>query len=68
MAGGQAGERKELSGSDISAVLREPEAAPFDAIRPGALFNYNMFAYLDADFLMSVSRFIREGGKPAGWY
>ena len=65
MAGGQAGERKELSGSDISTVLRDPEAAPFDAIRPGALFNYNMFAYLDAGFMMSVSRFIREGGKPA---
>jgi arylsulfatase len=65
LAGGQPRAREELPGSDISAVLGQPEAAPFDAIRSGALFNYNMFAYLDSDFLMSVSRFIREGGKPA---
>ncbi len=37
----------------------------FDAIRPGALYNYNMLACLDRDLLMNVSRFIREGGKPA---
>jgi arylsulfatase len=65
LAGGQSRAPEELPGSDISAVLGEPEAAPLEAIRPGALFNYNMFAYLDSDFLMSVSRFIREGGKPA---
>jgi arylsulfatase len=64
IAGGQFGVREELPGSDISTLLGEPEAAAFDAIRPGALFNYNMLAYLDSDLLMSVSRFIREGGKP----
>jgi arylsulfatase len=64
IAGGQSPMREGLPGSDISAVLGEPEAAPLDAIRPGALFSYNMFAYIDSDFLMSVSRFIREGGKP----
>jgi arylsulfatase len=64
IAGGQSSVSEELPGSDISAVLGAPEAAPFDAIRPGALFNYNMLAYLDGDFLMGVSRFIREGGKP----
>jgi arylsulfatase len=53
-------------------VLRDPEAARVDAIRPAALFNYNMFAYIDGAFLMQVSRFIREGGHPAdlpkqGW-
>jgi len=63
IAGGKSGEREELPGADITAVLGKPDAAPFDAIRPGALFNYNMFAYLDGDFLMNVSRFIREGGK-----
>jgi len=65
MAGGQPNVADKLPGSDLSAVLGAPEAASFDAIRPGALFNYNMFAYIDGDFLMSVSRFIREGGKPA---
>jgi arylsulfatase len=65
IAGGPSRVREELPGSDISTLLGEPEAAPIDAIRPGALFNYNMFAYIDSDFLMSVSRFLREGGKPA---
>jgi arylsulfatase len=64
IAGGQSRLWEGLPGSDISTLLGEPEAAPFDAIRPGALFNYNMFAYIDSDLLMSVSRFIREGGRP----
>jgi arylsulfatase len=64
LAGGQSSAGQSLPGSDISAVLGAPEAASFDAVRPGALFNYNMFAYIDSDFMMNVSRFIREGGKP----
>ena len=64
LAGGQSSVLEELPGSDISTVLDAPEAAPLDAVRSGALFNYNMFAYLDGDFLMGVSQFIRDGGKP----
>jgi hypothetical protein len=46
--------------------------APFDAIRPGALYNFNMLSFVDADFLQNVSKFLREGGNPAdiskqGW-
>jgi len=63
-AGGQSPVAEALPGSDISAVLSAPEAATFDAIRPAALFNYNMFAYIDSDFMMNVSQFIRDGGKP----
>jgi arylsulfatase len=51
-------------GKDISPVLSAPEAAAPDALRPGALFNYNMLAYLDSDFLMQISEFIRGGGNP----
>ncbi len=72
LAGGGSADRDGLPGRDIAPVLRDPEAARIDAIRPAALFSYNMFAYIDGDFLMQVSRFIREGGKPAdlpnqGW-
>ncbi len=63
IAGATPRDTGDLPGSDITKVLGAPEAAPLDAIRPGALFNYNMLAYLDGDFLMSVSRFIREGGR-----
>jgi arylsulfatase len=35
-----------------------------DTLRPGALFNYNMFAYLDGDFLWKAVQHIKSGGKP----
>jgi arylsulfatase len=63
LAGGESAARGALPGHDISPILRDPESARFDSVRPGALYNYNMFAYLDGDFLTKISRFIREGGK-----
>ena len=64
LAGGSLQGNEGLPGSDISALLHDPEAASLDAIRPGALFNYNLLAYIDGDFMMNVSRFIKGGGKP----
>lgn len=37
-----------LKGRDLSKVLSAPGQALADAVRPAALFNYNMFIYLDA--------------------
>jgi arylsulfatase A-like enzyme len=37
-----------LKGRDLSKVLSAPEQATIDAVRPAALYNYNMFTYLDA--------------------
>jgi arylsulfatase len=72
MAGGHPESEKGLHGKDFSVLLDDPDSAPYDAIRPGALFNYNMFAYLDRNFIANISAFIREGGDPAdlpnqGW-
>ena len=39
-----------LPGKDFSDVLAAPERAAVNAVRDGALFNYNMFAYLDGIF------------------
>src|SRR5215467_2182647 len=36
---------KGLPGKDLSGLLAAPESAGVDAVRDGALFNYNMFAY-----------------------
>lgn len=55
---------RSLPGKDFSSVLADPEGANFDAIRDGALFNYNMFAYLDGDFLLKAVAFIKQGGNP----
>ena len=56
---------KGLPGKDLSGLLAVPEKAGFDAARDGALFNYNMFAYLDGDFLNKAVEHLNKGGKPA---
>ena len=65
MAGGKPSAVNNLSGKDISPLLNNPESADFDAIRSGALYNYNMLAFVDGSFLTKVSDFLRNGGKPA---
>jgi arylsulfatase len=45
---------KDLPGKDFSALLAAPEKASPDATRDGALFCYNMFAYLDGDFMQKA--------------
>jgi arylsulfatase A-like enzyme len=39
-----------LPGRNLSTVLSAPQQAATDAIRPAALYNYNMFTYLDAEW------------------
>jgi arylsulfatase A-like enzyme len=53
-AGRKAALTKDLAGKDFSGVLAAPESAPLNAVRDGALYNYNMFAYVDGDFMAKV--------------
>jgi len=55
-----------LHGKDLSGLLAAPGQAAIDAVRPAMLFNYNMFAYLDGEFLNKAVDFIHKGGKPNG--
>jgi len=55
---------KGLPGKNLSGLLAAPEGAGLDAVRDGALFNYNMFAYIDGDFLNKAVDYIKKGGKP----
>jgi arylsulfatase A-like enzyme len=55
---------KGLPGKDFSGVLAAPERADVNIVRNGVLFNYNMFAYLDGDFLHKAVAHIKQGGKP----
>jgi arylsulfatase len=55
---------KGLPGKDLSALLAAPGSVSVDAVRDGMLYNYNMFAYLDGDFLNKAVDFINKGGKP----
>jgi len=56
---------KDLPGKDLSGLLTAPERADVAALHDGVLFNYNMFAYLDGDFLNKAVDFVHQGGKPA---
>lgn len=53
-----------LVGKDFSSLLTAPETADFNAVREGALFNYNMFAYLDGDFVYKAVAHLKQGGDP----
>jgi arylsulfatase len=55
---------RELPGKDLGGLLPDPEGAQVNALREGALFNYNMFAYLDGDYLYKAVRWIQQGGNP----
>jgi arylsulfatase len=53
-----------LHGKDLSGLLAAPDNAAVDAVRSGMLFNYNMFAYLDGDFLQKAADYINKGNDP----
>jgi arylsulfatase A-like enzyme len=47
-----------LPGRDLSSVLSAPEQAATDTVRPAALYNYNMFSYLDAKWFAPLIRVV----------
>src|SRR5215468_8647535 len=47
-----------LPGRDLSKLLSVPEQAAADAVRPAALYNYNMFSYLDAKWFGPLIRVV----------
>ena len=55
---------KDLPGKDFSGLLAAPDSAAVNAVRDGMLFNYNMFAYLDGDFVEKAVAHLRQGGNP----
>ncbi|MHC5060526.1 MAG: sulfatase-like hydrolase/transferase [Planctomycetota bacterium] len=54
---------RNLKGKDFSQLLKTPEQATIHAIHPAALYCYNMFAYVDADFIAAVIKGKIEGKK-----
>ncbi len=55
---------KKLPGRDFSGLLAQPQRAAADAVRDGMLFCYNMFAYLDGEFLEKGVAHLQKGGNP----
>ena len=56
----KAASMKDLPGRDFSSVLAAPEKASASAIRDGALFCYNMFAYIDGDFMAKAVAMMQQ--------
>jgi len=56
---------KGLAGKDFSAALAAPEKAGHGAVRDGQLYCYNMFAYLDGDFLEKAAQYLLQPGGMA---
>jgi arylsulfatase A-like enzyme len=59
-AGKKAAITKVLPGKDFSSLLSAPEKAGYAAIRDGMLFCYNMFAYIDGDFLQRAVGILQQ--------
>ena len=51
---------KDLPGRDFSRLLATPENASHTSVRDGALYCYNMFAYIDGDFLQKVVAMMQQ--------
>lgn len=51
-----------LSGRDFSPLLRAPERAALDALRPATLFNFNMLLYQDAKWIARLEEMLRTPG------
>ncbi len=63
-AGRKAALTRSLPGKDFSGLLAAPEQAAPNAVRDGALYAYNMFAYLDGDFMArAVAMMAQPDGK-----
>ena len=55
---------KDLLGRDITSLLSQPEKAGPEALRPSSLYCFNMYAYLDSDFILEVAA-LKNAGKSA---
>jgi len=55
--------KESLKGNDFSPLLEAPEKAPLDAARIGTLYCYNMWAFMDADWLGKIAKKMMAGEK-----
>ena len=54
----------DLPGKDFSGLLAAPATAEVNALHDALLYNYNMFAYLDGEFMRKGVEFLKQGGNP----
>ncbi len=54
---------RNLRGQDLTPMLEKGQSAGLNDLRDGALYCYNMFAYLDSNLTSKVQEFLNAGGK-----
>jgi len=54
-----------LQGHDFSGLMKSPGTASVNAVRGGALYNFNMWLFQDPDFLGRMVAAMRKGQDPA---
>ncbi|WP_227526021.1 sulfatase-like hydrolase/transferase [Psychrobacter sp. FDAARGOS_221] len=52
-----------LRGKTLTPLLQKGEQAKINEIREGALYSFNMFAYLDYQFMQRVQQFVNAGSS-----
>jgi arylsulfatase A-like enzyme len=69
LAGVDAERRKTLApnlqGQDFSGLMKSPGTAAVNAVRDGALYNFNMWLFQDPDFLAQMIGAMKSGQNPA---
>ncbi len=55
---------RDLPGRDLTALLDRPEEAKAGALRAGSLYCFNMYAYLDSDYVRKLAALRLAGKKP----
>lgn len=56
---------RNLAGNDLAPLLADPERAAYSKVRDGALYCYNMFAYID--WSSTISSAIRSNATTWPW-
>ena len=51
---------KDLRGKNLLPLLAAPESAQYTAVRDGSLYCYNMFAYIDGEFMQKAVAMLQQ--------
>jgi arylsulfatase A-like enzyme len=54
----------DLKGRSFSPLMRAPEKAALDGLRPASLYNYNMLSFQDAKWATKMDEYMRDANAP----
>ncbi len=61
-AGKRASITRQLRGKDLTPLLEKGSRAGLNDLRAGSLYCYNMFLYVDSDFMRKIQAYLNAGG------